>query len=147
MENAKKNLKTFSILVLVLAAYALVMLVLNAIKLGSTPVDVPDGTPQIAVDIAKYIAIGVSGLMLLPRVYIGVKGLKIANDPENAGKAHIIWAVILLVFSVLALISPLTELFKGGDILVKIGDLAMAVLEAAAFLGYLDSARRVAKGE
>ena len=145
MENARRNLKTYSIAVLALTALALAQLILGFLKLNTADLAIPEGTPEVAVKIMSYVALVISALVLLPRVYVGVKGVLVANNPV-AGKAHIIWGIILLVFCVITLISAITDAFNPGDVFDKILAISAAVLDVLIYAQYVRYAKIVANG-
>lgn len=110
MAQAKKNLKTYSIIVLALGALTLINLLfelffgeLNGELNNAT---IPDGAPANVAMIARIFILVISLLFLLPQFYIGIKGLKIVKKPDSS-RAHIVWGVILTVFTALTWISSL----------------------------------------
>ena len=144
MESTKKNLKITSILVLVFVGISLID-VITAIIFGDfSSVTTPEGAPENTLLIAKIVVLVLAGLLLLPQVYVGIKGLQAANAPVST-KAHIVWAKILFVFSVIALISPASELFKKGDTFENIADLLSTLVEVVLFFDYIRYAKALSK--
>lgn len=111
MEKNKKELKILSILILALVAFSLVRSIVNVCIKGFTVNDVPAGMSKDLVLVVTIIAYVISLLILLPQIYIGVKGIMIANGAES-GKAHMIWAIILAVLAAVTVISATSNLFK-----------------------------------
>ena len=141
MENTRKELKLTSIVILVFAALSLVS-VITSIIFGdfSSLADTPDGVLLAS----KIIVVVIAALILLPQVYVGVKGIKIAKAPVST-KAHIVWAAILLVISVISVIMFVADLFKAGNTAQEVGDLCNAVVEGVLFFEYIRLAKAIAK--
>ena len=117
MEQTRKNLKTTSVIVLALAGLSLLNILfelffgaLNSELNGAT---VPDGAPDNVAMIARIFILVLSFLLLLPQAYIGIKGIRIAKNPDRS-RGHIIWGTIVLVFTALELLTPLLALLQGG---------------------------------
>lgn len=118
MEETRKYLKTSSFVVLALAVLSLLNILfevffgeLNGELNNAT---IPEGAPDNIVLIAQIFILSVSLLLLLPQFYIGIKGLKIAKKPDSS-KGHIVWGIILIVFTVIELLSPLFALIRGDE--------------------------------
>ena len=150
MEQTKKNLKTSSVIVLALAGLSLLNILfelffgeLNGELNNAT---IPTGSPDNVVFIAQMFILVVSVLMLLPQVYIGIKGLKIAKRP-NSSKGHIIWGVILVVFAACGLISPLVAFLQGdGEAFANASEFLSIAVDVTVLAGYVKNAIDVRKG-
>ena len=105
---------------------------------------IPEGSPDNILMITKIILFVVSLVLLLPQIYIGVKGMRIAKNP-NSSKGHIIWAIILLVIAVLNLIDPIVGLINNGGVYDNLTTLSSVVLEIAIYYDYIKYAGAVAK--
>ena len=137
MEKAKNQLKVSSFVILFFVAVSLVNVVLQIFS----------GKLNVAGmnDIAKIVAIVISVLLLLPEIYIGVKGLKMAKAPDSS-KAHIVWAAILMVFMVIALIDPISALANAPqNVLNNIASLAKIILEICIYVIFISSANTLRK--
>lgn len=136
MEKAKNQLKVSSFVILFFVAVSLVNVVLQIFS----------GKLNVAGmnDIAKIVAIVISVLLLLPEVYIGVKGLKMAKAPDSS-KAHIVWAAILMAFMVIALIDPISALANAQNVLNNIASLAKIILEICIYVIFISSANTLRK--
>lgn len=144
MEQTRKNFKTASIVVLIFAGLSLLSVIVGLIFGDFNSVEVPADAPENILLMTKALLLVVSLIFLLPQVYIGVKGLKIAKTPDKS-KGHIVWAVILLVFSVLSLITPVVNMVTQGDIMDNVGTLLGALLEVIVYYEYIKYAREVLK--
>ena len=117
MKQTRKNLKNYSVIVLGLAALSLLNtlfeLFFGELNSELNNAAIPEGAPENVVMIAKIFIVVVSLLILLPQVYVGIKGLKIAKNPDKS-VGHIVWAIIIIVFTAGALISPLLALIQGN---------------------------------
>ena len=142
MEQTRKNLKTTSILVLLFAALNLVRVIVSLIFDGFGSAE---GATEGTVLAANIIVLVVAGICLIPQVYIGLKGIKVANAPDSS-KAHIIWAMILFVITVLSLISPVIGFINKDTGSDNIGTLLALLLEGIIYFEYVKYARDIAKG-
>jgi uncharacterized membrane-anchored protein len=85
----------------------------------------------------------VSFLLLLPQIYIGLKGIKVANNPDYS-RGHIIWGTILLVLTAIGLISPLLALFRGnGMAFANIANICSELVDVFILYEYVKFAKAV----
>ena len=143
MDKNRKILKEYSVVILILAALSLVRLVVdfcvNGFNVSNTSVE---GVTESAVKIATIIIFAIGLLLLIPDVYVGVKGIKEANNPTGKG-AHIAWALIIAVLSAIGAISAIIDITKGFDISKLLAALDVAA-DAAIFFAYYLTAKKVA---
>ena len=144
MENAKKNLKIASWMVLVLVAFTAVRKIVDAVINGFEVKEVPEGMTEDMVRISLIIAFALGFVVLLPQLYVGIKGLKVANAPCLA-KGHIVWATILLVIALLGVISPISSLIKADHVGSNLAELSNALLNVAVYSLFLSAALEVKK--
>lgn len=150
MEQSRKNLKNSSIIVLALAGLS-VLNILFELFFGELSGElnnatVPEGASENVVLIAKIFILVVSVLMLLPQAYIGIKGLKIAKKP-NSSIGHIVWGIILVVFTAAGLISPLVSFLQGnGEAFANVAEFLSIAVDVAVLAGYVKFAMNVRKG-
>ena len=150
MEQSRKNLKNASVIVLALAVLSLLNILfelffgeLNGELNNAT---VPEGAPVNVALIARIFILAVSVLMLLPQAYIGIKGLKIAKKPD-ASKGHIVWGIILVVFTAADLIPPLVSFLQGnGEAFADVSEFLSIAVDVAVLVGYVRFAMNVRKG-
>lgn len=150
MEQTRKNLKTSSIVVLVLAGLSLLNIIFELFfgqlngELKNAAI--PEGAPDNIVLITQIFVLVVSVLILIPQVYIGIKGLMIAKKPK-ASIAHIVWAIILIVFTASGLISPFLSLIQGnGEAFADISALCSIAVDVFVLFEYVKYAIAVKKG-
>lgn len=149
MEKARKNLKISSIVILILAGFSLLNIIFG-LFFGpiNEAIDNVAGSEEIAkniVDITRIIILVVSVLLLLPHLYIGIKGIKIANKPNDSG-AHIVWGIILIVLTAIGFISPIGALIQGnGEILDNVSSLCNVLFDFVVLIEYVKYARDVQK--
>ena len=149
MEQAKKHLKTMSIVVLILAGLSLIN-ILFALFFGELNEElqnasIPEGAPENVGQIAQIFILVVALLLLLPHLYVGIKGIKIAKKP-NSSVGHIVWGVILIAFTALALVSPILGLVQGGDeVFANISALCSIVVDLMVLFDYVKYAIAVRK--
>ncbi len=139
MDTLKKNLKSTSKLILFLLGLTVIRLVLDA-AFGGLAVDkVPEGFTAEIYQVVLLISLVLSFLLCLPDLYMGIKGLKIAEKPDDSC-AHIVWAKILFVITVIAVVSSLISLFNATDITMEILEFVNVVLSAIAYFIYIKAA-------
>ena len=144
MTNARKNLKLMSIVILALAAFTLIRVCLDIFSMDLGLENLPDGSTAGAVLAAQLAICVISFVLLLPQIYVGVKGMKMAKTP-NRSKGHITWATILAVLSVISIASPVMGMIQTGDIAGNIAELIDVVTDAAIYIAYVGYAKQVLK--
>ena len=141
MEQLKKHLKISSIVVLIFTLGTVFNIIAGLMELNA--LNVPEGAPDNTLMITQIILIVVSAILILPQIYIGFKGLKIAKKP-NSSKSHIVVAIILFIFTLLSLLSSSFTLIEGMSN-EGIGTLLGIAIEASVYFDYIMAARAVAK--
>ena len=147
MKQATKNLKTYSIIVLALGVLTLINLLfelffgeLNGELNNAT---IPDGAPANVAMIARIFILVISLLFLLPQFYIGIKGLKIVKKPDSS-RGHIVWGMILIVFTAIGLISPFLAFFQGnGDAFGNVAEFFSIAVDVFVLVEYVKHAKAV----
>ena len=117
MEKSQKMLKESAIAILILTALSLVRSIVSAITNGFK-VDVnaiPEGMTADLMRIAMIVAFACSLVVLLIQLYIGFKGLKVANAPGSA-KAPAVLALIFAVLAAVAVIGGIRDIVKVFDV-------------------------------
>ena len=144
--KARKNLKCMSILILALAAFTFVRVILQTFLVNFNTEVLPEGATAAAVLAAQIVFCVFSCILLLPQIYVGVKGMKISKNPDNS-KAHIVWATILTVISVIGIVSPLSHMVRAEDIVGNLVALLNLVTDVAVYIAYVVYAKQVLKAE
>ena len=144
MEQTRKQLRIASWVVLLFVVLTLVSLVTELAFGELNNATIPEGAPENILQITKIFLLVFSFILLIPQIYIGIKGLRIAKKP-NASKGHIVWAIILFVFALLGLIDPILNLVNKGGVYENVSALFSVSLEAIVLFDYIKSARAVAK--
>lgn len=144
MEKNKKNLKILSILILALAVYSLIRIVLSVFLIDLNPEDLTDGASATHLLIGQIFVCVVSVILLIPQIFVGIKGIKVSNNPDSS-KAHIVWAVILTVLSVIGILSPASGLIKGVAVLDNLLAVADMALDAIIYIEYINYAKKLVK--
>ena len=139
MEQARKHLKISSIVVLIFAGLFMLELVSGLVFGDIASVE---GVSEEVLRITRIFVLSISLVMMLPQIYIGIKGLLIAKNP-NASCGHIVWAIILFVFSVLSLVSPIVGMFQQGIVYQPIKELFGVLLEVLIYFDYIKYAKAV----
>ena len=143
MEKTKKNLKITSVVLLIMAGF-LLLNILAEICFGEiNNAAIPEGAPGNIVLIAKIILLAISSLLLWPQIYISIKGIKIANNPD-ASKRHIFWATVLLILSVIALISPVVDLLNQVSVYQNIGAVLSILADVILYFEYIKYSKAIA---
>ena len=145
MENSRKQLKIASIVVLVFWLISLVNLI-SALFFGDlNEAAVPDGSPENTLMITRIFVLSLSAIMLLPQLYVGIKGLRVAANPDNS-KAHIFWAVILFIVALSNLIPPILAAIRGESVSDNVLEAFSAVVDVIVYFDFIVYARAVLKG-
>ena len=143
MEQSRKNLKISSILILIFGAISFINVVVQLCFGEINRAELPEGTTDNILLIAKIIILVLSFVILLPQFYVGLKGLKIAKNPTSS-KRHIRWAIVLLVLSVIGVVDGVVGMINGSDTISSLLDCA---LESIIYYEYIKYARLVAQRE
>ena len=144
MEQTRKHLKLSSIIVLVLAGFSMLEVVTELLFGELGKVAIPEGSPENILLITRIFLFSFALLLALPSIYIGIKGLRIAQKP-NSSKGHIVWGIILLVFASLSLISPVIDFINSGFQYQNISMFFSIALEVTVFFDYVRCAIAVRK--
>ena len=144
MEQAKKHLKWTSIALLALAGSTLLQIVAELLFGDLNNAEIPAGSPDHILMITKIILLGFSCVMLFPQVYVGVKGLLMVKAP-NASKGHIVWAIILFVFTLVDLLSPAFALVMQDNVNENLSLLLGGLVEASVYFDYIKYAKVIAR--
>ena len=144
MEQIRKNLKLSSIVVLVLAGFSMLQVVSELFfgELGNAITT--EGASDNTLLITRIFLLSFALLLTSPGIYIGIKGLRIAKKP-NSSKAHIVWAIILLVLASLSLVEQGFALVRYGVNFESISAFCSIVVEVTVFVEYIRLAIAVRK--
>jgi hypothetical protein len=143
--QSRKLLKNYSIIVLLLAGLTALNLAFEIFFGEINNAAIPEGSPDNILLITKIFIAVLTFLMLLPQIYIGFKGIKMSKTPDSS-KAHIVWGVILFVFTLSSLLTPLLAAIRGEEIFANIAEFCSIVVDATILFGYVTYAIRVLKG-
>jgi hypothetical protein len=143
--QSRKLLKNYSIIVLLLAGLTALNLAFEIFFGEINNAAIPEGSPENILLITKIFIAVLTVLMLLPQIYIGFKGIKMSKTPDSS-KAHIVWGVILFVFTLSSLLTPLLAAIRGEEIFANIAEFCSIVVDATILFGYVTYAIRVLKG-
>lgn len=145
MEDMKRNLKITSWVILLVTALSLIKLVIEAIVTKFAVATIPDGMTR---EIAQVIVIGSWVLLVvssLPEVFVGLRGLKNSEGPM-AKKGHIVWAIIMTVFSGIAVVNAILTLAGGQQIGLSITEIIANVASMAIFIYYVILCKKINQG-
>ena len=144
MRKPRLQLKITSVIILAFAFLTFVRIVLNlAFGEVNTPL-MPQDTPENVLLITKIFVVTVSFIMILPQIYLGVKGIWAANH-RRSSRLHIIVAVILFVLSCVSLASPVASIVKKDDIFINLLVIAGLAIQIIVYFEYAKHSREVAK--
>ena len=143
METPRKRLKTVSIFVLLYTICTLIELAVQAFFGELSKVPIPAGSPENILLITQIILVSVAFLLLLPAFYVGIKGLKMAENPDSS-RAHIVWAVIILIFAIIDLAGVIINIVSAGSVVPFISDLGCITLNVILYIEYIKYAKEVA---
>ena len=144
MSISRNHLKEASFLVLLFTAFSFIRMIIQ-LFFGFEADPTQLGVSHEII-VATMIVMFVVGLiLLLPQLYVGVKGMKIAKNPTSS-KGHIVWAVILLVFSAFGIISTVTSIAEQINVVDNVITLVDHALDVIVYCMYIKYANRVLKG-
>ena len=144
MEQARRHLKISSIVVLLFAGFTLLNLIFELWFGDLNNAEIPAGSPDNILLITKILLLSISFVLLLPQLYIGIKGLKEAKSPTDS-KGHIVWGMILFVLTLVGLISPAVAIIKREAVFENVSSLCSILVEVVVFFDYIKCARLVAQ--
>ena len=139
-----------SVVILILTGLSLINIIFElffgALNKEFYNVAIPAGSPENIILIAQIVVLVVSVLISLPHIYIGIKGLKMAKNPD-ASRGHIVWGNILIVVTAIGLIAPIFALVQNtGDMIGNIAQLCSIVADVIILIEYVKCARVVRNG-
>lgn len=138
MEKSRKYLKFMSEIILICLAFSFIRSILEVFLIN---VD-PNNGNDLYIIIAKIVLCVIYTVFYIPQIYIGIKGIKVAKNPDSS-KAHIVWAVIFLAFAVLGAISSTWNMIDTKDIVGNILGLINAVVDITLYFLYVKYAKQV----
>ena len=146
MEKNRKELKTLSILVLALVAIDVILNIITACVNGIPKVqEVPAGMTRELADAIAMVTFILAFVVFIPQIYVGIKGIKIANGAES-GKAHMIWAIILAIFACISVITAISSISKGVNA-NSIMNIISPAVDLFIFVCYFIYARKIANNQ
>ena len=144
MSISRNHLKEASFLVLLFTAFSFIRMIIQVfVGFEADPTQVGVSHEIIVVTMIVMFVVGL--VLLLPQLYVGVKGMKIAKNPTSS-KGHIVWAVILLVFSAFGIISTVTSIAEQINVVDNVITLVNHALDVIVYCMYIKYANRVLKG-
>jgi hypothetical protein len=144
MSISRNHLKEASFLVLLFTAFSFIRMIIQLfVGFEADPTQVGVSHEIIVVTMIVMFVVGL--ILLLPQLYVGVKGMKIAKNPTSS-KGHIVWAVILLVFSAFGIISTVTSIAEQINVVDNVITLVDHALDVIVYCMYIKYANRVLKG-
>ena len=143
--DSRKGLKMSSIVVLIFAVVSVLNIVSELLFGDLNNAEIPAGSPDNILLITKIILLAVSFVLLLPQIYIGLKGLKLAKYPDSS-RLHIVIGIILLVLTAVDLISPMISVIKMESVFQNVSELCGVIVEVMVYYEYVKYARAVSQG-
>ena len=144
MEKSKQNLKVMSILILALTALSCVKMIVNLCTGGLKVDKVPEGMTEGLMMVSLIISAAVSFALLLPQVYVGIKGLKFAETPDSS-KAHIVWAIVLAILAGVGTISAISGITQSDKLVTSLINAIDSGLDVVVFIVYAVEAKRLSR--
>ena len=134
----------YSILVLILAGITMLNILFEFFIKDTNNVEIPEGSPQNILLVIKIVLAVMSFLTLLPHLYIGIKGIRIANNPAMS-KGHSIWGAILFLFAVISLVHPILALVRLDEVFANVATLLSVLAEVVVLWNFVKYSVRVSK--
>ena len=144
MSISRNHLKEASFLVLLFTAFSFIRMIIQ-VFVGFEADHTQVGVSHEIIVVTMIVMFVVGLVLLLPQLYVGVKGMKIAKNPTSS-KGHIVWAVILLVFSAFGIISTVTSIAEQINVVDNVITLVDHALDVIVYCMYIKYANRVLKG-
>ena len=95
------------------------------------------------VVLASIRIVGVMSLLMVAvQIYIGLKGMKVAKEPDSS-KGHITWATVLLVLSIIALVSPVMEMIQTKAIVANVVTIIDCLVDVLLYYYFIKWAKEV----
>lgn len=145
MNNSRSHLKEASFLVLLFTAFSFIRMIIQFFVVGFEVDPAQVGASHELIVAAMIVVFVIGLILLLPQLYVGVKGMKIAKNP-NFSKGHIVWAVILLIFSAFGIISTVSSIAEQINVVDNVITLVDHALDVIVYCMYIKYANRVLKG-
>ena len=137
-------MKEASFLVLLFTAFSFIRIIIQLfVGFEADPTQVGVSHEIIVATMIVMLVVGL--ILLLPQLYVGVKGMKIAKNPTSS-KGHIVWAVILLVFSAFGIIATVSSIVEQVNVVDNVITLVNHALDVIVYCMYIKYANRVLKG-
>ena len=144
MSNSRNHLKEASFLVLLFTAFSFIRMIIQLfVGFEADPTQVGVSHEIIVATMVVMFVVGL--ILLFPQLYVGVKGMKIAKNPTSS-KGHIVWAVILLVFSAFGIVSTVSSIAEQINVIDNVITLVDHALDVIVYCMYIKYANRVLKG-
>ena len=137
MEKAKRNLKIWSTLYIILALVDVVSLI-GAYLSGDLKVANVSEKMQTAV---LVIVAGLAILMALSKLFLGVQGYRQVNG-KTKGTGHITFAKIIFVLSIIACVASIPNMINGFNY-KAISDLCLNLFSALVVFDYMKQAKYI----
>lgn len=146
MEKTQKNLRDYSILILLFVGLSLVRVIVNAFLVTFAEIDaeVLGDLTEKAVRTGLIIVWVLSIVLLLPQVFVGLRGLQEAKNPTNK-RGYIVWAKILFVLAIIATLGAIFDLFSAANLVDAILALVDVLIDVVIFFLFIRYAKQVSK--
>ena len=147
MEN-RKNLHDYGLVLVVLGVlnlFVFVSTVITGLVDGSTAKALATVEPELLVAVKVVLGIigGLMAFLVFADVLIGIKALKVSENP-TADKGHIIAAKVFFVISVISTVSAFSMFFdSNAPIVDSILNFANAALSAVVYIFFIKAAQAV----
>ena len=147
MNNARKNLKLYSFVVLAVAVFNFIG-VLSYVLFGDlNNAVIPADASENLLLITKIVLLSLVALFMIPDLYVGIKGLRIAKKPDSSASAHIVWAFILMGVVIVSMINTIVSIVTQGFTKDNVGTVLILLVDAAVYFDYIKYARAVKAGK
>lgn len=137
MEKAKKNLKIWSTLYIILAIIDVVSFI-GAYLGGELKVENVSEKMQTAVLVIVVVLVI---LMALSKLFLGVQGYRQVNG-KTKGTGHITFAKIIFVLSIIACVASVPNMINGFNY-KAISDLCLNLFSALVVFDYMKQAKYI----
>ena len=131
MEHSREELKKISRIALTTCLRHIWVFFRN----GLYAAPVPEGADAKFALATQIVTCVLMLLLLIPDFYIIIKGIMIAKRPDSS-KAHIVWATILAGLTVFGILSGISDLVNGGNVVDGLTNILGAALSVLIYIVY-----------
>ena len=142
MDKSRRTLLTYALIIIGLVVINIVEIAADFYLGGFNDAIIPEGAPENIMELTKGFLIIFSAIILLPQLYVGIKGVRVARNPDSS-RGHIFWATIIFIIALLGCISAIIDWVNGVDAYECFSLLVDSAFDAIVYYEFIVVARKV----